>query len=535
MEGSDSIRRQMLFHEYHAAAREAKTLLNTNCSLCEVRTALQALARNHEYGFWEEAFLRSKQRFPSLESDRVVHEDLAAALLYKNIRHSSLTVRVITILAVGMANDYRLVPIVLQALADDSDTVQEIALQVAVMYGSGSLLHAVGDLAKNASSINVRIAAYRAAALLKITDLVPHLQGIIRNSQLDGSERREAWKALCALACPSGSVLTGIDQALMACEMLKEHPEKSIEKFIHHLFVIDHPEVQVATLQMILRSGKPHASSVMEVVQRLAFDSPSVRVQMQAAAVLYLQGNSLGEDKLIEGLTSSSSAICEAASEAICSLGIRGALLAGRFLSVVQGVRAKVNLALVLLVSREKIEEAGDVIAMFMHRIESCRAIEQFLYEDQKILAPSSPLQAEIVKRELAKKIIRLLVAAQYSKVKTVVTQYLAGQQIGWSFCSGVFWEEGDSEVFAEPVQEESFAFTLEKALSSLQREGSEMGLDAVIRLYPNSRWQDKLTILEAISFSENREAAWFLRERCLQEAASLQSAAAGALFALFK
>lgn len=533
---SDSIQRQMLFHEYGAAAQEAKILLSSECSLQEVRVALQALALHHEYSAWEAAFLHSKKRFPSLEFDRDVHEDLAATLLQKNIRHPSLTVRVITILAVGMAHDYRLVPIILQALSDDSDTVRQIALQVAAMYGSSSLLRALSDLAKNDSSMQVRVAAYRAAALLEITDLTSHLRGVVQNSQLDGTERREAWRALCLLANPQCPVLMGIDQALMTCEMLKEHPEKYVEEEVLQLFAADHPDVQLATLQVVLRMGKEFRSAaIIESVRKLACHSPSARVQMQAAAILYLQEDPLGEDKLIEGLSSSSSMLCEAASEAICSLGIQGAHLAGRFLSTVQGTRAQVNLAFVLLVSREKIEEAGDIIAMFMQRIEPCRAMERFLCEDQKILIPPSPLQAEIIKRDLAKKIICLLAAAQYSKVKEVVAQYLAGQQVGWSFCSGVLLAEGDCESFGEPTQEESFASVLEQALFSLQREGEEAGLNAVINLYPQSRWQDKLTILEAIAYSENRKATCFLRGRCVQESASLQSAAAGALFALFK
>ncbi|AID38182.1 membrane protein [Chlamydia muridarum] len=530
------MRRHLLFHEYRTAAQEAKNLLGADCSLQEVRVILQALAKHHEYVSWEEAFLRSQKRFPSLAFDRDVHEDLAATFLQENIRHSSLTVRVVTILSVGLARDYRLVPIVLQALSDDSDVVREIALQVATMYGSGSLLRAVSNLAKNDPSIQVRVAAYRAAVLLEIKDLTPYLRSVIQNTQLDGTERREAWKALCSLTHSFDDVLTGIDQALMTCEMLKEYPEKYVEEDILELFSVDHPEVQVAALQVILRGGKEiRSSSIMESVRKLACDSPSARVQMQAAAILYLQGDSYGEHKLIEALSSSSSVICETASEAICSLGIKGAQLAGQFLSTVQGMRARANLAFVLLVSREKIEEAGDVIATFMHRIEPCRAIEQFLCEDQKILAPASPLQREIMKRDLAKKIIHLLVAAQYSKVKMVVAQYLAGQQVGWSFCSGLFWEEGDGESPMEPSQEESFAAALEKALFSLQREGEEAGLNAVMSLYPCSRWQDKLTILEAIACSENRIATRFLRERCLHEAASLQSAAAGALFALFK
>lgn len=536
VDGSNSIQQRMRFCEYRTAAQEAKTSLSSDCSLLEARLALRALAKHHEYSAWREAFLRSQERFPSLEADRDIHEDLAASLLQKNIRHSSLTVRVITILAVGMARDYRLVPIVLQALSDDSDTVREIAVQVAVMYGSSCLLRAVGDLAKNDSSIQVRITAYRAAAVFEIQDLVPHLRVVVQNTQLDGTERREAWRSLCVLTRPHSGVLTGIDQALMTCEMLKEYPEKCTEEQIRTLLAADHPEVQVATLQIILRGGRVfRSSSIMESVQKLACNSLSARVQMQAAAILYLEGDPFGEDKLTEGLSATSSILCEAASEAVCSLGIHGVHLAGRFLSKVQGMRSRVNLAFALLVSREKVEEAGDVVASFMHRIEPCRAIEQFLCEDQKIFVASSPLQVEIMKRDLAKKIIRLLVAAQYSKAKMVVAQYLAGQQVGWSFCSEVFWEEGDSEDFVEPLQEESFAFALEKALSFLQREGGEAGLHAVISLYPHSRWQDKLTILEAIAYSENRIATCFLRERCLQEAASLQSAAAGAVFALFK
>lgn len=83
VDGSNSIQQRMRFCEYRTAAQEAKTSLSSDCSLLEARLALRALAKHHEYSAWREAFLRSQERFPSLEADRDIHEDLAASLLQK--------------------------------------------------------------------------------------------------------------------------------------------------------------------------------------------------------------------------------------------------------------------------------------------------------------------------------------------------------------------------------------------------------------------------------------------------------------------
>lgn len=65
--------------------------------------------------------------------------------------------------------------------------------------------------------------------------------------------------------------------------------------------------------------------------------------------------------------------------------------------------------------------------------------------------------------------------------------------------------------------------------------EKNSESLHEAMQLYPESRWQDKLAILEGIAFSENTEGVDFLLECCYHEPPSLRCAAAGALFALFK
>lgn len=75
----------------------------------------------------------------------------------------------------------------------------------------------------------------------------------------------------------------------------------------------------------------------------------------------------------------------------------------------------------------------------------------------------------------------------------------------------------------------------LNMPLQTLAKKKDQESLHALLQFYPKSRWQDKLAILESLAFSENLDALPFLLECCLNESPSLRSAAAGAIFALYK
>ncbi|WP_041462243.1 HEAT repeat domain-containing protein [Chlamydia caviae] len=538
------MRQHLLIHDFPEAIKEAKTLLSSSeCSLSETRLALRALAQGKDYTAWNQEFNKSRQRYPQLAKDRDTLEDFSQQILRDGISHPSMTVRAVSILAVGLARDFRLVPLVLTSLSDDSVVVRTLALQVVLHYGTQSLKDAVCAIARHDESMQVRITAYQIAAMLAIEELLPCLKERANNKLIDGEERREAWKASLML---TPQLLTGskvkedMDQALFACELLSHEGDGKDEEVLLDLLSIQYPEVQETALRAALACGREvscESKKVADQVRHIAQTSPFPKVRLQAAAVLYLQGNSLGEELLVQGLQSSFASICEAASAAVCSLGIRGKDLADRYLHVVTSRKAAADLAILLLVSRTNVEKAGDVLAEFISDPEMCWAIEQFLWDSQwNPKSTALPLYFDMVKREIGRKLICLLAVAKYSKVKKVTEDFLANrQQQGWSFFAGVFWEEGDEQAAQEWTTDKSFASKLESTLATLCQKKNSESLHTAIDLYPKSRWQDKLAILEGIAFSENTEAIDFLLECCYHETPSLRCAAAGVLFALFK
>ncbi len=511
--------------------------------MVNARLALKALAQGKEYESWSREFAKCQRSHPQISKDRDVLEDFALQVLSDGICHPSMTVRAVSVLSIGLARDFRLAPLVLSALYDDSVIVRTLALQVVLQYGSKSLKDTVCKIARDDDSMQVRMMAYQVAAILGIEELLPYLKERAGNQLIDGEERREAWKASLMLTpqlITGAKIQEDMDQALFACELFRQGGEEKDENVLLDLLSIQYPEVQEAALRTALACGRDiscGSKKIADQVRYIAQTSPVPKVRLQSAALLYLQGDPLGEEKLVEGLLSPFVSVCEAASAAVCSLGIQGKELADKYLHSVVSRKAAANLAILLLVCRENIEKAGDVIAEFISDPEMCWAVEQFLWDSQWTPKNETlPLYFDMVKREIARKLIRLLAVAKYSKVKKVTRDFLAGrQQQGWSFFSGLFWEEGDEQAAETWKGDKSFASKLESILAALCKKKTNESLHEAIGLYPESRWQDKLAILEGVAFSENTEAIEFLLNCCYHETPSLRSAAAGALFALFK
>ncbi|SPN73610.1 HEAT repeat [Chlamydia serpentis] len=541
---SDSLRYQLLIQDFTKASAEALCLLESEeYSIVQAKLILKALTKNSSFDDWFASFKKCQLVYPNLACDRDVLEEFAIQVLCKGVNNSSSTVRAVTVLAIGLARDFRLVPLLLQIFSDDSPIVRSLALQVAVNYGSESLKKAIAEVARNDESLHVRITAYRVIAHLRIEELLPFLRERAENKLVDGVERREAWKASLEFSSAflhAPLPKNDIDRALFTCQVLRSgsYPEESC--IFTDLLSVEYPEVQEALLLAALACNRwlPLSDAdFLSKVRHIALSSPFPKVRFQAAALLHLHGEPLGCNSLVEGLRSPLAPICEAASAALCSLGIHGVPLAKEHLGMIASRKAAANLAILLLVNREDIEKAGDVIARYLFNPEMCWAIEHFLWDAQcNFRGESLPLYSDMIKREIGRKLIRLLAVARYSQVKAVTATFLSGQQTqGWSFFSGIFWEEGDPETSADLVTDACFAAKLEGALASLCQKKDRQSLEKVFELYIDSRWQDKLAILESVAFSENLDAIPFLLECCCNEAPSLQSAAAGALFAIFK
>nr|WP_236558943.1 HEAT repeat domain-containing protein [Chlamydia sp. 17-3921] len=502
---------------------------------------LKAFAQQKDLDLWSSSFRSCCQRYPELSKNRDIIEDLGLEIISSGIKHPSVTVRAMSILSTGLARDFRLEHILLQGFHDDSAIVRALSLQMSLQYGSENLKRAIEFLARNDDSVHVRMTAYKIAALLHIDSLASWLRTQATNGFLDGEERREALRALLRLTSQPLEKYVfqeNIDQALFICEMLRhqDYPKNSEE--FSTLISISHPEVQEAVLLAALACRREISfdSEFIQSVRNLAISSPFPKVQLQAAAFLYLSKDPLGCRLLVEGLQSPSSTACEAASVAVCSLGVHGIPLAKDHVSSVISRKASANLAVLLLVSREDIETSGKIIADYLENPEMCWAIKHFLWETQcNLQIETLPHYADMMKREIGRKLMHLLIVSHYSQAKAIATKFLIGQQQGWSFFSSIFWEEGDEQTSESFISDVSFAAQFEGALAEFCQKKDFESLQTLLNFFSKSRWQDKLAIIEGIAFSENFEALPFLLECCFKETPSLRSAAAGALFALYK
>lgn len=538
------IHQYICVQEFDQASKIGVELLNSDAySQDDVRIILHSFVLAKQYELWMRMLQKCQIKYPNLGTNRDILEDFAQQILSDGMMHPSTTVRAMTILSVGLAGDFRLVPLVIVGLKDDHELIRILSLQVSLQYGTEPLKQIIYSLAKEDESIQVRVMAYQVAALLGIQRLAPYLQKCSSDVCVDGVERREAWKASFALTSFLEDLTAkgDVEQLGFICDLLRMDESYRDPEIFLDLLAAPYPEIQehaLLTLTSCCQKEPYTQESFVASIQHIAKTSPFVKIRLQAAAILYLQGDVWGKEVLIRHLQSSFASVCEAASEVICSLGAKGKDLAQQFLPTLVSQKASVNLAILLLVCRDDVERSGDIIAKFLVNPEFCWAVDYFLFDNRLQIQESQmySLYSHMIKREIGRRLIRLLALSKYSKVKQVTTEFLSNeQQQGWSFFSGVFWEEGDEQESESLKTTHTFATQLEAVLAALHQKKDDVSIQEAIHLYASSRWQDKLTILESIAFSENTTAIPFLLEHMFRESPSLQSALAGVIFALFK
>lgn len=511
----------------------------------DARILLRSLVLAKQYDLWLRMFQKCQNQYPQLGTHRDILEDFAQQVLEDGMHHPSTTVRVITVLAIGLARDFRLTPLVSAALRDDHEIVRQLALQVALQYGTEPLKQQISTLAREDDSMQVRLVAYQVGTLLEIEGMQSLLQKHSQDFYIDGVERREAWKASSELSFSGIEALQSQgewERIYALCEALRTEPAYCNSETFLKLLTVSDPEIQehvLLTVSMYCQKEEFRYEPLIAHIRSLATSSPFTKVRLKAAAILHLLQESDGTTILVEGLQSPFVSVCEAASEAVCCLGIQGAGFAKQYLTSLSSKKAALNLSVLLLVCREDIERAGDIVATFIPNPEICWSIDHFLLDARFNTQgmQTSSLYVHMIKREIGRRLIRLLALSKYSRVKQIFAEFLANDhQQGWSFFSGVFGEECDESVL-EPTQNSSqhFAVQLEAVLTALNQKRDDVSVQKAIQMYASSRWQDKLSILESLAFSENTSAVPFLIQQSFQEPPSLRSAMAGVLFALFK
>ncbi|WP_213318623.1 HEAT repeat domain-containing protein [Chlamydiifrater volucris] len=518
---------------------------------------LKSLAAQGNFSAWSEEYFRLSLVYPELRESRDVLEHFCSEVLKRGFKDSSYTVRCLSLLASGMAGDFRLVPCILEALDDDNYYVRGLAVQVASHYPTDVVRKEIARIAFSDRSSFVRSLAYHSCAELGMREILPKLFSVASNRLLVASERREAVKAIAGLVeaeefqrCISESSLSDIEMALFVCEFSLNHDVDDIfavfRDYLNHSCL----DVKKAVLSVAVRKGKNTLSKEKDFLSRvreLVKEGFSKEIVYAGAAVLFFVDDPLGEEILSQGLCSASSRDCELASEALASLGVYGKNLAKAHLSSVCSRKSIVDLATILLVNRESVEDAGNAILSFLQsserQVSSSTRNLLCLGEEKSFHCPDSFNQSSLQETrdlELGLRLVRLVILSGYSKSREVLQSFASERRLfqGGHFL-GMFIEDGaeeETELFlAKMVEDKNFSMQLEAALLQLRLYGTAHVLQKVTTMYTNCSWHEKLEIIESIAVSRNRSAIPFLVIGCQESLPTLRVACAGAIFYLLK
>ncbi|WP_213357975.1 HEAT repeat domain-containing protein [Chlamydiifrater phoenicopteri] len=553
----DFISKRLLTNSFADVEVFSKQFLASDSSLKVAELYLRALAARGDFVEWGKEYFRLSLLYPEIRESRDVLEHFSIEVLKRGLKDSSHTVRCLALLASGMAGDFRLVPSILDALDDDNYHVRGLAVQIAAHYPTDAVRKEIERTAFSDRSSFVRSLSYHVCSDLSMKEVIPKLFAVASNHLLVASERREAIRAIAELVDPkefqrlfAERALGDIEMALFVCEFSATHDVEGVFTLFREY--LDHSclDVKKAVLSAALRKGKKVLSQEKDFIARvreLVKEEFSKELMYTGASILFFVDDPLGEEILSQGLSSSFSRDCEMASESLASLGVYGKDLAKVYLSKVCSQRSAIDLATILLVNRESVDEAGDVVLAFLQSSEKqissstrrllCLGMDKSLpYSD----ACSASSFQEMRDLELGLRLVRLAILSGYSRSREVLRSFVAERRFfyGGHFL-GMFIEDGAEEetklFLSRMMEDKNFSVKLEAMLLQLRLYGTLHFLESVEAVYADCSWHEKLEIIESIAVSKNRSAIPFLVVGCQESLPTLRVACAGALFYLLK
>lgn len=546
-QGTDRLHCLLVLGCDDAAIHESSRLLRSgNFSVSEACLILQSLSKSRRYDDWFKAYQCCIEKYPQLTYDRDVLEHLGRSILEDGSYHSSAMVRAMSLSVAGFVRDARLLSVCHRGFVDDSILVRTLALQLATMYGDEESKHLVVQTIRDDPSSSVRKTAYQAAVALRLFDAVPQLLCRFEDQNLDAEEREDALQAWITLtrqtaSRPSEKELSCTRHgAALRCEMMVQGLLPWDGTVLLGFLSSHDTHIIKSALQGLLFcevGSLPEGEAIIALVQALSKHTLP-EVKFKAATVLHVLGERSGTDMLHDGLRSSSDHLHQIIAENLVDLGLLAVPWAQQYIGIISSEQAKFDMAILLLLGRESIEEAGDVVSRHLSQPYFSYGIRKFLMSSSWDATYESlrPVTGVFMHKEIVHQLIRLLIQSGYSKACAVLEQVVADRldQDRYMFFYDL-WEEGKSTSYLSQAKS-TMLDRLVCSLIHLATHSDSDSLEEVMRLYPECSWTDRVHILEALAcYGHPGLMPFILKCCCCENLATLRVAAAGAVFALLR
>ncbi|MBU6446687.1 MAG: hypothetical protein KGQ49_04745, partial [Verrucomicrobia bacterium] len=391
-EGLRRVRAHLLIEDVSSALSEAESLASQYPDSLEAQKMLiEALAASGQ----EEQALScwNKLTFhkPDLLYDRNLLEELAWGVLKKGTQSTQYGVRLAATIGSFLTRDTKAIPILLKMMRDSNAVIRSVAVQMASAFRDAPLKDEMSRLMQEEKVWIVRLEVMKAAGLLKMKELAPHLQTLIQSDKTPMEEKQIAIASLLEMydriSMDEFKTLSSSNRAglrHLACMIATHFQMEEAKDEVIRLIQDAHPAVRIAALNAF---GMIYKGKESDIAAALQDSDPAVAITASWAA--FLIDSPLAEKSFEKWLSDSLPENRRLAAAALAAVGKRGVSLATKELKENPDPYVKINLALGLLGQRVEVKSCCELLVQFLESEKRMVMIDQKPNPLFEIIAPS--------------------------------------------------------------------------------------------------------------------------------------------------
>lgn len=454
-----------------------------------------------------------KDAFPSKAMDTDLTECMAWGVLKKGVASPLLQCRATALLAAHFSSDVKGASLLLEGMQSSNYAIRALAVRLAVAMRDRELIDQIKNLWKQERSWLVRKELIAAIGKMHISELSSELKVSIASHATSDEERGAAIRAfLCFLKNPEHEAILPFALSkraglrLLYCQACCEYQVLSAIPHLEILTADPHPDVRMAAFQA-LGFLHPQTEEVVNYARKGVCD-PHYKVSISAGWLLTLYAPEEGRRYLCAHLLGEKADARLMAASAVRAAGLYGCPLAEQFFQQHADPYVRLNLALVLMGLRLKVEESASILEEAIVGIQE-RWEERHWGILEGIASRRSQNQTELLEEPEAEdqllrlKLLNFLAIVRSPGASKAIQTYLNERIWGISAtAAALLLMEGESwelDLVSGLLQDQNPKVRLQAALVLSLWSHHEEAIAHLKSAYPSSDYQTKMRILEGM------------------------------------
>jgi HEAT repeat protein len=549
-EGIRRVQAHLLIEAPRLALEEAEQIAKEYPDSLNVQKIyLEALAAN---GLEEQAldlWNSLSQKHPDFLYDRYILEEIAWGVLKKGIQSTQYGVKLASMIGSYLTRDVRAVPILLKMMRDSNAVIRSIAVQMSAAFQDAPLKDEVKRLILDEKVWMVRLEVIKAVGALKIKELTPTLQALVRSEKTTIEERGVAIEALIAMyedfSYPEFQALCKSNRAglrHLAATAAEHFRLKEAKEDIVVLMKDSNSAVRIAAINAfgLVYREQYSEKEAMEILSDALEDSDP-KVAITACWASLLIDPEKGQKHMKKWLSDLLPENRRMAAAALAASGSRGVNLGIETIKTSSDPYVKANIALGLIGQRTEVALSADLIYDFLENEKRMWMIDKKANPLFEILSPSQvrhndqiPNYPEAQDQMTRLHLLSLLALVDDPRAVSALKTFLQRKRWGISgVAAATLLHEGDDtalDVVKQLLDDEDSNVRLQACLVLAFFCRDDSILLQLQGAYAGADHEKKLHILEALGKIGNANSYSFLMGVLREPFPVLRVAAAAAL-----